>query len=291
MKAKYVILLCACLVCIGICINLNFMYQISMQDDGEILEELRDSIKQFENSQTKPADTQTSDSDTNTDDTAPDTGNPPEDSETLPPDTSEDIPAEDLLDFQALWDINSEICAWIEITGTKIDYPVLQSKDSDKKYLTTAYDGSPYIGGAIFTEGTYNNNDFNDPVTVIYGHTMRAGTLFGQLQKTYSQKDSFDSHSEIKLYLPGEVRLYRVFAAVPYSNIHLMHTYDFSNEYWYGRFFKEVCNIREIGANFNPDITVQHDDRVIILSVCLNADTTRRYLVMAAYEKDLADNS
>ena len=101
----------------------------------------------------------------------------------------------------------------------------------------------------------------------------------------------FKAHSQIKLYLPDEVRLYTVFAAVPYAKIHVLHTYDFSNEYWFNRFFKDVKGIREIGANFNNEAFPEYGDRIIMLSVCLNEDTTRRYLVMAVYNEDLADNS
>jgi len=111
------------------------------------------------------------------------------------------------------------------------------------------------------------------------------------LQRLYSTPSSFAANSDITVYLPGEVRHYTVFAAVPYDNIHLLDTYDFENEYWYNLFFKDAKRIRAIGANFNKDISPQPGDRVIILSVCLNEDTARRYLVMAVYSEDLADNS
>ena len=195
------------------------------------------------------------------------------------------------LNFEKLWEINPEICAWLEIGDTRIDYPVVQSPDDDKKYLTTAYNDSRYVGGALFTEATYNSTDFNDPVTVIYGHTMNSGMLFSDLQKTYSSAKGFAENGTVTLYLPGEVRQYTVFAAVPYARIHILHTYDFSNDYWYGRFFTDVGRIRAIGANFDRDSFPVPGDRVLILSVCLNEDTAKRYLVMAVLEEDLADNS
>ena len=295
-KIKYIILLCVCLNCIGACIYLNFLYQTKMQDDGDSLESLRDSIKQYESIAL----------DHNTTEPTPITG------ETEPileidadPFITVDTTADPFettsrpqvhkpsatLNFDKLWSVNPEIHAWIDIEGTKIDYPVLQSKDNDRKYLNTAYDDSPYIGGAIFTQATYNNTDFNDPVTLIYGHTMRSGTMFGQLQRSYSSAEAFAKNSDIVIYLPGEVRHYTVFAAVPYDAMHILHTYDFSNTYWYNRFFDDVARIREIGANFNREAFPEAGDRVIILSVCLNEDTARRYLVMAVFEEDLADNA
>ena len=277
LKIKYTILLCICLVCVGACICLALVYQTMLtRDDDDALEALRDSIKQFETSDTSGQDTA-------------------DGADTLPAvdpieDPNEDAVPEGSLDFDALWQVNPDIHAWIEIKDTKIDYPVLQSPDNDRKYLSTAYNGTWYIGGSIFTESTYNSRDFNDPVTLIYGHTMRSGTMFGQLQKNYSDPTLFEQHSDIVIYLPDEVRHYKVFAAVPYGKEHLLDTYDFSNGYWYNRFFNEVKRIREIGANFDKESFPSVGDRVIILSVCLNSDTTRRYLVMAVFEEDLLDN-
>lgn len=305
MKKRYIILLVICLVCIAICLALNAWYQSMLRDSGQELESKRDQIKEFvspspSDAETDPPKTDPPDAD-ETDTTAPDTSDPSDTSETVSPDTESadtsaaetDAPVESgepNLNFDKLWQTNEEIIAWLEIKDTYIDYPVLQSKDNDKKYLNRAYDGSWYIGGALFTEATYNRADFNDPVTVIYGHTMPWSILFGSLQENYSDSRSFARNSDIKLYLPDEVRHYTVFAAVPYSKMHILHTYDFTDRYRYNGFFKDVGRTREIGANFNRDAFPQWGDRVLILSVCLNEDTTRRFLVMAVLNEDLADN-
>lgn len=273
MKKLYIILLCVCIVCVGACIFLKIQYDSGIEKGEEDFESDRDLIKVF--------------------DTAPETENTidhinePEDTSSTEPQTAITEPS---LDFSALYQTNPDICAWIEIEGTKVDYPVLQSPDDDEKYLNTAYDGSRYIGGALFTQATYNSNDFNDPVTVIYGHTMSSGTLFGQLQKVYSNETAFTEHSEIKIYLPDEVRYYTVFAAVPFESIHIMYNYDFTVEYWYNNFFNRVFDVRSLGANFNEAYKPQPGDRVIILSTCLNEDSTKRFLVMAVNRDDIADN-
>ena len=292
MKIKYIIILCVSVVCIAACLIMNSLYQKTVVDDGKVLEDMRDSLK--EEAQKPPISVETKDA--VQDETTPPQSTP----ETEGADSPEtDIPetdaretdntanAEPTLDFEKLWEVNPDICAWIEIEGTKVDYPVLQSPDNDKKYLTTAYNGSYYAAGSIFTEATYNSRDFNDPVTMIYGHTMWDGTMFGQLQTVYSVASTFKEKQDIKLYLPDEVRHYTVFAAVPFSKKHVLATYDFSVDYWYNTFLKKVGRVREIGANFDRDIFPEPGDRVIILSVCLNQDTTRRYLVMAVLNDDI----
>lgn len=199
------------------------------------------------------------------------------------------VSAEPTLDFEHLQtEVNPDIHAWIEIANTKVDYPVLQSPDDDEKYLTTAYDGTRYDGGALFTQATYNGTDFNDRVTFIYGHTLYNQTAFGQLQLIYSDAAKFAEHNVIKLYLPDEVRYYTIFAAVPYEDIHVMGTYDFSVDYWYKTFFKNVKNIRTLDSNFDLESFPEIGDRVIVLSSCYYGDSAKRYLIMAVNQSDLA---
>ncbi len=292
-KLKYIILLCICINCIGICLYLNFAYQTEMKDDSNTLDSLRDAIKEFESN---AADNESDSESTDTERAEPDTDTADPETIEIPDDTDETTAKPQVynpsatLNFDKLWAVNPEIHAWLEIKGTRIDYPILQSKNYDKKYLNTGFDGSAYVGGALFTQASYNGTDFNDPVTVIYGHTMRSGSMFGKLQSIYSDSASFKEHSDILIYLPGVQRHYTVFAAVPYDAIHILQAYDFSKPYWYKRFFSDVKRIREIGANFNKEAFPEEGDRVIILSVCLNEDAARRYLVMAVCSEDLADN-
>lgn len=262
-------------------------------NQGEELEQLKDQLKVYTTvaplEQAKPdesAEAVMAESVEKSETTAP----PPLESEEITVTEVPEPPSEVAmtLDFDKLWEVNPDVHAWIEIPGTKVDYPILQSPNNDDRYLTTALDGSYYIGGSLFTQATYNNRDFNDPVTVIYGHTMRAGTLFGQLQTVYTSTDTFERYSEIKLYLPDEVRKYTVFAAVPMEPIHILHTYDFTNSYWYSNFFRRVFDTRAFGANLNTDIIPEPGDRVIILSTCLNEDSTQRFLVMAIHQADIS---
>ena len=309
MKKKTIYIILACVfAALAVAAAVVVIVNNIRENAGKKLEDLRDSIKQYDTSaeaDTAALDTKDDlidtekDSETDTGsgsdtavkdpfDTAPDTDSETGESETAP-DTSVRLPStnDQLLDFESLRTINPEICGWLEIDGTLVDYPVLQSATNDEKYLTTAYNGSYYIGGSLFTQATYNSSDFNDPVTVIYGHTMPDGTLFGQLQSVYTNSWTFSSCSDIKLYVPGEVRHYKVFAAVPYSNIHIMYSYDFSQEYWYNLFFKHVLDTRTLGANFDTESTPEFSDRVLILSTCLNEDSTKRFLVMAVLVDDL----
>lgn len=187
-------------------------------------------------------------------------------------------------DFDALKEVNPDIYAWLEIPGTSIDYPVLQNADDDLYYLETAPDGSPYIGGSVFTQASYNGTEFEDPVTVLYGNTMRDGTMFGSLQMLYSAPPAEDAaEREILIHLPGEVRYYDVFAAVPFDDTHILYAYDFSSKYWYGNFFERIRNIRSIDAWFDEAYAPEYGDPVILLSTSLADGSDGRFLVMAVF--------
>ena len=69
--------------------------------------------------------------------------------------------------------------------------------------------------------------------------------------------------------------------------MHILDAYDFENPYWYNLFFRGVSEIRDFGAQFNRDIVPKPGDRVIILSTCLNEDSTKRFLVLAVHQDDI----
>ena len=107
------------------------------------------------------------------------------------------------VNFAVYQKINKDIYAWIRIPGTPIDYPILNRKGDNEYYLKRNYYRYADTRGSIFTED-YNNRDFNDPVTLIYGHNMSSGSMFGSIQKTYTKKSFMQSHKELQIILPDK---------------------------------------------------------------------------------------
>lgn len=184
------------------------------------------------------------------------------------------------IDFEALRAVNPDICAWIEIDNTNISYPVVQHPTDNEYYLTHNSDGNYSANGAIFSED-YNTTDFTDPVTVLYGHHMSSGAMFGNLQQDFSNASFFAENEIIKIYTDEALLEYGVFAAVPYSSDHLLYNYDFSNESVFASFFQGVFNVRSLDAQFREEYAPEPGDRVLVLSTCLAGNNTRRFLVMA----------
>ncbi len=169
--------------------------------------------------------------------------------------------------------------AWIEIEGTDLRLPIMQHGQDDGYYLTHDALGAQSESGALYTEKSYNAADFSDPVTVVYGRRMSDGTMFGSLQQWYSGE--FEAHDLITLHLPGESREYEVFAAVPYSAVHLLYYYNFRYDRVYEGFFEDVYAVRKPGVQLREEKRPQAGEQVIILSTGLKGDAMQRYLVMA----------
>lgn len=169
--------------------------------------------------------------------------------------------------------------AFLEIPSIGLLLPVMQHPQDDGFYLKHNALGEESAQGALYTEKTYNEKDFSDPVTVIYGRRMDDQTMFGALQQLYSS--SFDDAKDIYLYLPGEVRHYTAFAAVPFSNIHIMYSYNFRHSRMREAFFDEVFATRRPGVQLDDGLRPESGDKVIILSTGLKGDATQRYLVIA----------
>lgn len=180
------------------------------------------------------------------------------------------------VDFESLTKINPDIYAWIYLPDTNISYPILQGEDNSFYIKHNEY--SEYSGkGAIFTED-YNNKDFSDPVTLIYGHNMKDETMFGSLQRIY------DTLDEIIIYLPSCEKRYHVFAAVPYSDLHILYYYDFTQERVFNAFFRDIMAVRAVNTYFNKEIQLSPTDHIIILSTCMSGNNQKRFLVCAKEE-------
>ena len=190
---------------------------------------------------------------------------------------TEDRPA----DFEQMRKSNPDVYAWITIPGTVVDYPVVQSETDDSFYLNHNSSKQRSQAGALFTEHVYNNRTFCDPVTIIYGHRLKSGALFGELQAFYSNRERFDRHKTVCVRLPDQELTYEIFAALPYDSRHILYNYDFSNRRIYQAFFQEILATRTMSANVDVECDLSEQPNILILSTCLRGDRSKRYLVMA----------
>ncbi|MCF0120690.1 MAG: class B sortase, partial [Oscillospiraceae bacterium] len=141
------------------------------------------------------------------------------------------------VDFDGLREQNEDIYAWLDIGGTEISYPVACRVGDNDFYMDHNIFAESDGNGALFTEDL-NSLDFTDPVTVIYGH--RSGVLFNKLPGSYASQELLEQNSEITVFLPDCEYRYKVFAAVRFSNVHILKNYDFSRRFVFDYFINEV---------------------------------------------------
>ena len=192
-----------------------------------------------------------------------------------------DIPEKNL-DWDKLHSENEDIYAWITVTDTTVDYPVLQHLSDNSYYLNNNIDGTPGYPGCIYTEN-YNAKDFSDKNTVLYGHNLKDKTMFSSLHN-YEDEEVFSKDQYIYVWTEDETFVYKVFAAYEFNNRHLLLNYDYDNEYVFEQYLKDIFGVESRGygiANIKSDIEVNKEDRIITLSTCTDDhNSNQRFLVV-----------
>lgn len=102
----------------------------------------------------------------------------------------------EVINEEALQEINGNCIAWLEIDDTTIDYPVMQGEDN-LEYLNKDPYGNYSLAGSIFMDFR-NSPDFTDEYNLIYGHHMSAGLMFGAFDK-FTDEEYFRNHLNGKL--------------------------------------------------------------------------------------------
>lgn len=172
------------------------------------------------------------------------------------------------------------VMAWLEIPGAAFTQPVMYNAEDDAYYAKHGADGAENAWGAVYIQTRYNAADGSDPVTILYGSSAAEGAPFRKLQETFS--GSFDSCKTLYMHMPDGTRTYTVFAALPYTSIHILHYYDFRNARRYETFFDGVFSTRVLGMHLDEANRPEAgEDQVLILSTGLRGDSLQRYLVMA----------
>lgn len=113
--------------------------------------------------------------------------------------------------FEELQAINSDVCAWITLDGTNIDYPVLQGS-TNLTYINKDVYGNFALSGSIFLDSR-NNRDFTDSYNLLYGHHMAESKMFGDLDK-YKEETFFEENKSGMLLLPDSSYKLEIFACL-----------------------------------------------------------------------------
>jgi len=185
------------------------------------------------------------------------------------------------VDFAELQAINPDIIGWIYMTSPEISLPILRSPTDDTQYLYHDAVGEYKKEGSLFVEHTYNSDDFSDLCTVIYGHRMSDGTMFGTMQAVVSEEGYFDEDRFIVIFTPDETKIYQIFATIPSDSKHILYYNDFNNAEEYASFVDGIFSMTGLDVRLVEKAKPTYGDRILVLSSCLWGDRYKRFLVIA----------
>lgn len=186
------------------------------------------------------------------------------------------------IDFEAAQATNPDVYAWIWIPGTNIDYPILQSEtEDDAYYLNHTIEKKEGLPGTIYTE-KYNSKEFSSPVTVVYGHNMKNGSMFADLHK-FEDKAFFDANPYVYIYTPDRTLKYHIFSATPFDDRYILGNYNFTSQNDFEKYLDELRST--INGNVNMNVNVMQQTGILTLSTCIADSPNERFLVNATWEE------
>ncbi len=193
----------------------------------------------------------------------------------------EDIHEQKINKLKELHESYENVVAWLEIEGTDINYPIVQTTDNDY-YLNHNYKNEKSSAGAIYFDKDVKINESDN--LQIYGHRNKYGLMFEPLIK-YAKKDFYEEHKTINLTTLEEDATYEILAIfysrVYYSNeTNVFRYYYFVNAESEEEYNKFVNNAKK-ASKFDTGVDAKYGDKLITLSTCEYSRENGRFVVVA----------
>jgi len=163
--------------------------------------------------------------------------------------------------------------AWILLEDTVIDYPVMQGSDNDY-FLRRLPDGTNHRNGSIFIDYRCSS-DFTDRNTLLYGHDMRSGDMFGAF-RGYNNQAFYEQHPVFYIFTPERDYALVLFAAYKLDSAVEVPPLTFRDD---EAFMAHVANIKQRSV-FRSDVEVSVGDRIVSLATCDASHKNARLIVV-----------
>lgn len=176
--------------------------------------------------------------------------------------------------YDKLLTINKDVVGWLKVNNTKINYPVTQTNNNEY-YLSHDIYGNQVRTGWVFMD--YRNGIKElDKNTIIYGHNLKSGYMFGELLNTTSSSWYKNQDNLVITFnsLDKEMK-WKVFSIYRVDNTseYLKTSFSLDEE-----FLEFVSDIKSKSINdFNVEVT--STDKILTLSTC--SGINRRLVVHA----------
>ena len=181
------------------------------------------------------------------------------------------------IDYDALTKINSDFVGWIYYAPLELSYPIVRGIDNDY-YTHYTFENEKNSSGAIFMD-FLNKPDFSHFNTIIYGHNMRNGTMFGSLKKLLNDPSIIEEDPYIYIFTRDKIMMYEICAA--YITNDSSHTYDLTQTAEEQTAY--VKYIRDTADYYRNDTILEEllteDTKLITLSTCHGLHSSNRTVI------------
>lgn len=170
--------------------------------------------------------------------------------------------------YEALYAKNADLAGWLIMEGVGVDLPVVYRADEQDYYLYRSFEGEELKNGTLFL-GVPWDPDGN--FSIVYGHNMRDGSMFGELIR-YEDAAFGREHATIRFDTLYETREYELVAAFhskayPISDKGHFHFYAYTNVSDEAGFADYVKNVKSL-AMYDTGVTPAYGDRLLVLCTC-----------------------
>ena len=180
-----------------------------------------------------------------------------------------------IIDWASLKEINSDYIGWLYIPDTRIQYPIVQGADNEY-YLTHTFDKTANSCGAIFMDMD-NQSDFSSDNTLLHGHNMKNGSMFGTLRK-YKDQAHWEQHPYIWIIKEHTAAKYEIFSTEVTDVFSDVYTLEFGSEESFQKFLN---NRKNAWSSYETGVDVTTSDKILTLSTCTSAAENERRVVFA----------
>ena len=182
------------------------------------------------------------------------------------------IPVSLQIDYAQLKSINEDFVGWLYYEPLELSYPIVRGNDNEY-YTHYTFEKENNSSGAIFLD-FLNRPNFQDFNTIVYGHNMRNGTMFGSLKKLLNDNSIIEENPYFYIFTDDKAFMYEI-ASVYITNSE-SKTYDLieteEDQSNYIEYIKSVST-----WTWGKDIVPQ--DKIVTLSTCHGLHSTNRTVV------------
>ena len=184
--------------------------------------------------------------------------------------------------YEWLFEANADMIGWLNIPGTQIDYPVMQTPEDEEYYLRRNFYKEKDKNGCLLMD-TDSDIHMSGANLIIHGHNMKSGDMFGTLQDYQDQEYGME-HNKLYLYTRDEKREYELIA-VFFSKVYLQTDQVFKYYQYFGgedpdAFDSFYSNIKKLSL-YDTGVEAEYGDEFLTLSTCAYQTKNGRFVVVA----------